>query len=109
MGEKGARLTGTAVEVAEQFLDELPAIADLSSRKMFGGVGVFAEGKMFAIVDSGGCLFLRADETTSRDFEAGGGHKHGRMPYWSVPNTVLSKPDELPRWAARAVEVARNH
>ncbi len=57
MGEKGARLTGTAVETAEQFLGELPAIADLSSRRMFGGVGVFAEGKMFAIVDSGGFSF----------------------------------------------------
>lgn len=109
MGEKGARLTGTAVEVARQFLDELPALPDLSSKKMFGGVGVFSEEKMFAIVDSSGRLFLRADESTIADFESGGGQKHGRMPYWSVPDAVLSSPVELSTWAARAVSVAKNH
>ena len=51
MGEEGAQLTGAAVEVAEVLVDDLAAITDLSSKRMFGGVGIFADGTMFTIVD----------------------------------------------------------
>lgn len=106
MGEKGARLTGTAVEVAETLVEELTPLGDISSKKMFGGVGVFAADKMFLIVDSHGTVFLKADDTGSAEFEKAGGEKHGRMPYWTVPTDVLSNPDTLLTWAGRARDLA---
>ena len=37
---------------------------------MFGGFGIFCDGKMFGIVDAKGNCYLKADETTFPDFEA---------------------------------------
>lgn len=106
MGEKGARLTGTAVEVAEALVDDLALLGNVTSKKMFGGVGVFGDDVMFLIVDSSGTVFLRADEATSQRYEAAGGEKHGRMPYYSVPESVITDDSKLAEWAAEALGVA---
>lgn len=57
---------------------------------------------------SGGAAFLRADDTTATEYEAEGSERHGRMPYWTIPNTVLDDDDKLLEWAGRALEVARS-
>ncbi|MDH5374050.1 MAG: TfoX/Sxy family protein [Acidimicrobiia bacterium] len=100
-------MTGTAGEVADALVEDLHSIADVSTKRMFGGVGIFTEGTMFVIVDSEGQVFLRADESTIPRFAAAGGDKHGRMPYWSVPAAVLSDADEFANWSEEAAEVAR--
>ena len=99
MGEKGARLTATAGEVADALVEDLDTIADISTKRMFGGVGVFTEGTMFVIVNSGGQVFLRADDSTIPHFVAAGGEKHGRMPYWLVSAAVLSDAPKFVNWA----------
>lgn len=73
---------------------------------MFGGHGLFCESVMFGLLDSQGTAFLRAAED-SQQFRAMGGHKHGRMPYWSIPASVLDDHDELTRWASDALALAR--
>ncbi|MBT8197628.1 MAG: TfoX/Sxy family protein, partial [Acidimicrobiia bacterium] len=82
-------------------------LGDVTIRKMFGGHGVFADGDMFALVDSAGNPFLRADEMTSGPFEAAGSARHGGMPYWSIPPAVLDNDDDLVAWARIALGVAR--
>jgi len=106
MGEKGARLTGTAVEVGDAIVDELASLGDVRAKKMFGGVGVFADDIMFVIVDSAGRVFLRADDAGAERFEKAGGEKHGRMPYYSAPETVLADEDQFHEWAGQALAVA---
>ena len=106
MGQKDARLTGTAAEVAEVLVEELTPLGHVTSKKMFGGVGIFGDNKMFLIVDSQGTVFLKANESTSDEFERGGGEKHGRMPYWSVPVVVLADPETFAAWARRARDLA---
>lgn len=108
MGETGARLTGTAVEVGEALVDDLAPLGDVRGKKMFGGVGVFADDVMFVIVDSAGKVFLRADEATSQHFLEAGGGKHGRMPYYSAPESVLADEGLLQEWAGQALAVAKN-
>ncbi len=108
MGEKGARLTGTAVEVAETLVEELTPLGDITSKKMFGGVGIFGEANMFVIVDSQGTVYLKADAAMAEEFEAAGGEKHGRMPYWSIPEKVLADPDALLDWARRSMGLAKS-
>lgn len=107
MGERGARLTAEATARAEALVGEWAPLGAVRSKKMFGGHGVFLEDTMFAIVDSTGQVFLRADEETVPDFEAAGSAKHGRMPYWSVPDPVLTDEAMLRDWAGRAVLAAR--
>ena len=74
---------------------------------MFGGYGVFESGVMFVLVDSAGVAHLRADDSTRARFEAVRAAKHGKMPYWSIPEPILGDHDQLLVWAGEALEVAR--
>ena len=62
MGKKGDKMSADAPKEAEAVVEILNGIGDVSSRKMFGGFGLFEGGKMFGIIDSGGKLFLKADD-----------------------------------------------
>ena len=81
MGEKGSRQTPAAADTAEVLVDVLAPLGHVTSRKMFGGFGVFCEDIMFALIDPSGATFLRADATTAQNFETAGSSKHARMPY----------------------------
>lgn len=107
MGVKGAKETEGAATTAEDLVASLAPLGDVRSRKMFGGYGVFAEDTMFAIVDSAGKAFLRADDASCGPFEAAGSERHSRMPYWQIPDPVLAEKDELVAWATRSLHVAR--
>ena len=107
MGEKGARLTTDATATAGWLVDELEPVGDVTSKKMFGGYGVFSDGVMFAIVDSAGTVYLRTGDANLADFETAGAHKHGRMPYHQIPSAVLEDPAQLAVWAGTAAAVAR--
>ncbi|NNL13130.1 MAG: TfoX/Sxy family protein [Acidimicrobiia bacterium] len=107
MGEKGARLTGDTTETAAQLVDALASLGDVTSKKMFGGYGIFGDGVMFALIDSAGIPHLRTDESTTPQFEDAGSVKHSRMPYWSIPEAVLSDDEQLTEWATEAFEVAK--
>lgn len=79
----------------------------ISSKKMFGGYGIFHEGKMFGMVDSKGNIFLKADEHTQPDFEAKGAQKHSRMPYFTLPEEVMEEAEALIGWVEKAIEVSK--
>ena len=63
MGEKGAKEGQDAAAIVEQLLRDLAPLGDVSSRKMFGGYGIFEGSTMFALVNSQGELFLKADDS----------------------------------------------
>ena len=105
MGSKGARTKTAGIEAAAE-LEETLAPLGITSRAMFGGFGLFKDDVMFAIIDSEGRLYLRADATTAVAFEAAGSTQHARMPYWEVPEPIRGDADELREWAATAAEVA---
>lgn len=107
MGDKGARQTPSGAEMADWLVDELTPVGAVTAKKMLGGHGIFEDGVMFAIIDSTGGAFLRADETTATRFEAAGSESHGRMPYWRIPPEVLDDPDLLVDWAVQAIGVAK--
>jgi DNA transformation protein and related proteins len=91
------------------------AFGPVTPRRMFSGMGIFAEGKMFGLV-IGGVIHLKADETTVADFEREGAGpfsyatKHGTrtvMSYWRLPERLYDDVEELALWAQRSLEVAR--
>jgi DNA transformation protein and related proteins len=95
-------------------LDQLEDLGAVTSRKMFGGVGLYCRGVFFGIV-ARDALYLKVDEQTRgafeaagsipfRPYETGGG---GTIRYYSVPVAVLESAPELTRWARQAVKVAR--
>lgn len=98
----------------QEFLAELfEPVGGVSFRKMFGGIGIFKEGLMFALV-ADDTLYLKADEKTSIAFKAEGSGPFvydgkGRpvaMQYWRLPERLYDEPDEFRQWALDAFAIA---
>ena len=90
MGIKGDKLKQESMIAAEQLVEKLAGIEGISRKRMFGGHGIFCDGEMFGIVDSKGQCFLKADDALKATFEEKGALKHGRMPYYSIPEDILN-------------------
>lgn len=93
-------------------LDQLAGLGPVTSRKMFGGVGVYCGSAFFAII-ARDQLYLKVDAETRGDYEGAGMHAFrpfvDRPPsttYYCVPVGVLESGPELVAWARRAVNVA---
>ena len=106
-GCHGARLVGATTQAVDEAVERLSVLGDVSSRKMFGGYGVFIDAKMFALIDSSGALYFKCDETNEDRYLEVGAEKHGRMPYRAVPRGVWDDDDDLLSWARLSVDIAR--
>ena len=98
-------------EYIDFVIDQLELIQPFETKKMFGGVGFFKEGKMFAMI--GGNQFrLKVDESNKGAFEEAGmkpyqsSTKKKGMPYWEVPVSILEDKDKLCEWAKKSIEIA---
>jgi len=107
MGIKGDKLTQDSVSTAEELVNKLSAIGGISSKRMFGGHGIFHEGKMFALVDSKGQCFLKVDDSNKTDFEEKDSFQHSRMPYFSIPDEVMNDQDKLIAWAKKSIAISK--
>ena len=95
----------------EELFEPIPGVA---FRRMFGGLGVFHDGVMFALV-ARERLFLKADpETEARFVEAGSepfayrrGAREIRLGYWTAPDEALDDPELFEEWARQALAAAR--
>ena len=97
----------------EFVVDQLEACGPIASKRMFGGVGIYADDLFFALLDND-VLYLKVDDSNRADFEAAGtgpfrpyGDGGEVMQYYEVPVDVLEDATELGRWAAKAIAVAR--
>ena len=106
MGEKGAKLSQKAAGVSDQVVQALMPLGAVSSRKMFGGYGIFESGAMFALVNSQGDVFLKVDDSNRSRFERAAANQHGKMPYFQVPPEVLKDEHALQAWAKDSLEIA---
>jgi DNA transformation protein and related proteins len=82
-------------------------------QSMFGGVGIYA-GELFFALLADDTLYLKVDDSTRPEFEARGlspfrpyGEESEGMHYYRAPDDLLEDPEELRRWAEKAVGVAR--
>jgi len=106
MGEKGSKLTQKATNVCEQVVQDIAPTGDVTQRKMFGGYGIFESAAMFALSDSQGEVFLKADDSNRARFENAAAEGHGRKPYFQVPMEVLGNADLLRDWAEDSMAIA---
>lgn len=107
MGIKGDKLSRDAILSADLLSEKLSVIAGISTKKMFGGHGVFHEGKMFGIIDSKGNLFFKVNESNKADYEQKGASQHSRMPYFSVPKQIFDNQEDLILWAQKSIEASK--
>lgn len=86
-------------------LDQLRGVGGITSKRMFGGAGIYARGKMFALV-ADDVLYLKVDDTNRPDFEKAGMGPFQLVSYYEIPPDVLEDADELAAWAKKAIAVA---
>ena len=94
-------------------LEQLARVAPVTSRAMFGGVGVYSDGLFFALMDDE-ALYLKVDDTNRGDFEAIGkgpfrpfGDETHVMQYYELPADLLEDAEALRPWVEAAIDVAR--
>ena len=88
----------------QYFLEKLASIEGVTSKKMFGGHGIFHEGKMFGLINAKGYKMVKASGEYADKLMKLGSEKLGRMPYYSIPTSVLENHDELLLWIHEAIE-----
>jgi DNA transformation protein len=101
-------------EYREFVLESLGRVAPaVTSRRMFGGVGVYSDGFFFALMDDD-TLFLKVDDSNRGDFQALGmepfrpyGDDQQSMNYYELPADLLEDTEALRPWVGRSIDVAR--
>ena len=92
----------------------LAPLGRVTTRAMFGGVGIYVDGYFLALVDDD-VLYVKTDAALRHDLaaEASGPFtymtKHGPgtlMSYWRMPDRLFDEPDEMVAWARRVLAVA---
>jgi DNA transformation protein len=97
----------------EFVLDQLSALPRVTSRRMFGAIGLYCGEQFFALIDDGRLYFF-ADASTRARYEARGMGPFEYSPgkvmtsYYEIPVDVLEDDTELCEWAREAVAVHRN-
>ncbi len=94
-------------------LEQLEQIASITSKSMFGGVGLYGDGFYMALIHNDK-LFFKVDDTNRPDFEAAGMgpfrpyNDERTMQYYEVPVDVLEDIDLLRDWTKKAITVSQN-
>ena len=102
-------------EFIDYVVDQLKAWADVSVRKMFGGAGLYCDGKMFGLI-ADDVAYLKVDNSNREDFVKAGSSpfnpfpekaKTTVMPYYEIPADILENRDQLAVWAERSLAIAK--
>lgn len=93
-------------------VEQLESFLSITSKKMFGGVGLYADEFFFAVI-SKDRLYFKVDDTNRPDYEAAGmgpfipyGDKESKN-YSEVPVDVLEDLDLLKVWAEKSIHIAK--
>ena len=94
-------------------LEQLSRLPRVTSRRMFGGIGLYSDGVFFGIIDND-TVFFKVDESTREPYVSRGCEPFRpyedrplvSMSYFQVPADVLEDADELVPWARAAVRAA---
>ena len=97
------------IAFAKELFDGL---GTLTTRKMMGGLCLYSDGIIFALLYSDGTLYIKAQGDFIDEVKALGctqwryqreGQKPVAMPYWTLPEACLDDPDEARDLARRAL------
>ena len=93
-------------------IEQLSSVGYVTAKKMFGGVGLYADGIFFALI-ANDTLYQKVDETNRLDYESAGmdafrpyPDKSRSMQYYEVPLEVLEDGEMLTDWARKSIAVA---
>ncbi|HXY98109.1 MAG TPA: TfoX/Sxy family protein [Steroidobacteraceae bacterium] len=103
-----------SADFLQYVLEQLAALGSVSSKRMFGGAGLYCDELFFALI-SDDTLYLRVDDSNRADYTARGAapfrpytdRPERSMSYYEAPADVLEDARQLAEWARRSVAVAQ--
>ena len=93
-------------------LELFDGLGALSVRAMMGGLSLYRDGQIFAIVTSEERIYLKAKGSLAEALAAEGAEQFAytrkdgvtaRMGYWSLPDSAVDDPEAACDWARRAL------
>ncbi|MEM9582464.1 MAG: TfoX/Sxy family protein [Pseudomonadota bacterium] len=87
-------------------------VGTLTTRKMMGGLCLYSDGTIFALIHSSGQIYIKGQGAFVAEIEALGGErwtyqragkKPTAMPYWTLPDAYLDDPGEARALALKAL------
>jgi DNA transformation protein len=96
----------------EYVLEQLAGLGPVTPRRMFGGVGLYHEERMFALI-ARDTLYFKVNDSNRGDYEARGMDRfrpfadkpHWSMTYYTVPADTLEDAEECVAWAQKCVAI----
>lgn len=111
------RMLGRNMPVTDQFvnfvLDQLSGWGEVSVRRMFGGAGLYREGRIFGVI-ADDVLYLKVNDSNRDDFLRAGSAPFNPYPevaktttfsYYEIPPEVLEDRDNASKWAQRSLDI----
>jgi len=94
-------------------LEQLAGLGKISSRRMFGGVGLYSSQLFFGLIDDD-TVFFKTDASNAAEYQARrmprfmppANRPLGPMGYHQVPVDIIEDGESLVAWARKSVAVA---
>jgi len=99
--------------VVHDFLGELHGS---TSRRMFGGFGIYQNGIIFAVI-SNDVLYFKVNDTNRHDYEAleskpftyqRKNHPRTVMSYYEIPEEIMENKEKLAQWVEKSVTASKS-
>lgn len=89
--------------------DMFDPLGQITTRKMMGGLSIYCDGTIFAMLDREGTLYLKAKGPFACEMAAVGARQFGvetgdEMAYWALPDTALYDPEAVQIWGQKALD-----
>src|SRR5687768_14294473 len=102
-----------STQYLEYVLEQFASFTPVTSRRMFGGVGLYAEGLFFALIGDD-TLYFKVDDSNRADYLARRSQPFRpfaddptySMNYFQLPEDVLEDTSELREWTRKSLAVA---
>ena len=87
--------------------DLFAGVGTLTTRKIFGGLAIYADGVIFALIDSTGALMIKTKGALAEELAAEGsqqfihevkGATRAAMLYWTLPCAAMDEPELACDW-----------
>ncbi len=94
-------------EYCDYIVDLLIPHYPVTTRKMFGGLGIFCEFGMCALITSDSVFYGKVDDENRAAYEAAEMPQFMKMPCYQVPVEVLDSEEEVGIWLDKSIAAAR--
>jgi DNA transformation protein len=113
MPEGDTRTMAVTDDYLQYVLEQLADLGQLTTRRMFGGVGLYHEERFFGFI-AGDTLYFKVNDSNRPDYETRGMTRfrpfadkpHLSMTYYEVPADTLEDAEECSLWARKSVAAA---